>query len=68
MGQGWERPNSSNNFVPHLQLGPDAVVYQAPLQSMNTCRYWTQDPNFGLDPSDIFNEFSAPVRGPGLGK
>lgn len=63
MGQQLERAKYSETCVQHLKLGPDAVMYQAPPQSMNTCRYWTQDPDFGLDPSNVVNELVAPVGG-----
>lgn len=60
MGQ-WSAGMGSS--TPQLKLQPDAVFYQAPPTSMHSCRYWTQDPGFGLDPSDVVNEMAAAVRG-----
>jgi hypothetical protein len=61
--QRWDPPNYDEDFVQQLKLEPDAVVYQAPPQSMHACRYWTHDLDFGANPSEVLNEFGAPVGG-----
>jgi hypothetical protein len=61
MGQGWD--HISEDLADHLKLGPDAVVYQAPPQSMTTCRYWIHEPDYRLYPSDVHNMLEAPVGG-----